>query len=82
VLTRNGDQVEEITPSRDVARAWLSRLKNLERVLAESNIDDLALYLAIPNLDAVPEATLRSNCAALLREIDNAKAYFGTLVDY
>jgi len=76
VLTKDGDQIAEIAPSKSVARAWLARLKSLELVLTESNLDELARSLEVPNFDAVPEATLRSNRSALLLEVKQAQSYF------
>jgi hypothetical protein len=59
-----------------LARSWLGRLENLERVLAEANMGELAQRLASPDFDGVPEDVLASNRSALLREIDDAKRYF------
>ncbi len=62
--------------SRAVAREWLARLYNLERVLDETNLEELGRSLEVPNFDAVPAETLRQNRAALLLEIEQAKEYF------
>jgi hypothetical protein len=65
--------------SPTVAREWLARLEELERRLAEPNLDELGRFLEQPDFDGVPTETLRRNRAALLDEIAAAQRYFGTI---
>jgi hypothetical protein len=51
----------------------------MERILSENNLEQLARKLEVPTLDAVPEATLRSNRSDLLKEIHVAKKFFRTM---
>jgi hypothetical protein len=68
--------IEEGTHARRVAREWLARLVDLERMLAEENLAYLARRLASPDFDGVPEETLRRNREDLLAEIRVARDFF------
>jgi hypothetical protein len=73
--------IEQSPRARRVAREWLARLENLERVLAPGNLPFLAKRLEVPDADGVPEETLRRNRAALLDEIEVARAFFAAYLD-
>lgn len=62
--------------AKEVARTFLARLRDLERVLAEDNIDYLAEKLRLPDIDAVPKEVFLKNRKDLLKEISTAKAFF------
>jgi hypothetical protein len=68
--------IEKSAHSKAIARSFLARLDDLERVLEEDNLDVLAAKLASPNLDGVPRATLLNNAPELLMEIQEAKDFF------
>lgn len=59
-----------------IAQAWLARLEDLERVLAEENLDFLSRRLASPIYDGVPRDTLLRDREALLEEIRTSKTFF------
>jgi hypothetical protein len=79
VSVRGRPGIEKSARAKDTARTFLARLRDLEGMLAEENIDFLAARLENPNLDAVPRATLAGNRQALLDEIKVAKEYFEAL---
>ncbi len=68
--------IGESAQAKRVARTWVARLEDLERVLAEENLDFLAARLAFPDADAVPRETLVRNREALLEEVRSSKAFF------
>jgi hypothetical protein len=68
--------IEKSPRSKRIARTWLSRLEDLERLLDEDNLPSLATTLEVPNFDAVPMETLRTSRPDLLREIGTAKEFF------
>jgi hypothetical protein len=68
--------IGESAQAKRVARAWVARLEDLERTLAEENVDFLARRLAFPDADAVPRETLVRNREALLEEVRGSKAFF------
>lgn len=68
--------IAESAQAKRVARTWVARLQDLERMLAEENVDFLAGRLAFPNPDAVPRETLIRNREALLEEIRSSRAFF------
>ena len=59
-----------------LARAWLTRLEDLEATLSPENLPYLGPALAQPDFDGVPVETLAANRDALLVEIERAKTYF------
>jgi hypothetical protein len=71
--------IEKSTRSRSIAATWLARLEDLQTVLAENNLDQLAKKLQTPEFDDVPKETLVNNRTALLEEIRVAKEFFGGL---
>jgi hypothetical protein len=79
VSLKGAGGAQRIQPSARVAGEWLVRLEDLERVLSEKNMDELAPRLEFPNFDAVPRDTLMHNRDALLLEIAEAKAFFAAL---
>ena len=62
--------------ARRIAAEWLARLRDLETVLDEANMDYLGSKLEVPTFDAVPKETLVDNREAVLEEIATAKAFF------
>jgi hypothetical protein len=76
VSLRNQPGIEKSAHSKTVARAYLARLNDLERLLAEDNIEALAAKLADPTMDAVPREIFLDNRQALLDEIEVAKDFF------
>jgi len=81
VSIRNYPGLEKSTRGRDVARAFLARLNDLERVLATDNTDYLSAKLELPDLDAVPKEIFLKNRQRLLQEIEVAKAFFRKKVE-
>jgi hypothetical protein len=79
VALKNRPGIEKSPRARRIARTWLARLEDLERVLAEENLPSLGATLEAPNFDAVPAATLRKNRKGLLEEIRVAKEFFAGL---
>ena len=79
VSLKHGAAIEKSVQSRNVARSWLARLEDLETMLTETNLAQLAQRLETPNFDAVPEDVLRKNRSAILDEIEEAKGFFETL---
>lgn len=73
--------LEKSARARRVAREWLERLEDLERVLAPENLPFLAKRLALPDVDAVPEETLRRNRDSLLAEIHAARDFFAAYLE-
>ena len=80
VTVRNRPPLEEGGQAEAIARFWLARLENMERVLAPENMERLAASLEVPNWDAVPRETLIDNREDLLREIQVAKRFFGRML--
>jgi hypothetical protein len=76
VSIRNHPGLEKSTRARDVARAFLARLNDLERILATDNTDYLSTKLELPDLDAVPKEIFLKNRQRLLQEIEVAKVFF------
>jgi len=76
ITLENAPGLDRGARARRVARECLARLEDLERVLAEENLTDLAKRLSVPDADGVPEQTLRANRAALLDEIAVAEQFF------
>ncbi len=79
VTLKNRPGVERSSRSRRIARSWLARLEDIERVLAVENMEYLASKLELPNFDAVPRDVLMNNRRELLEEIQVAKDFFRTL---
>jgi hypothetical protein len=79
VSIRDRPGIEKGARSKEVARSYLARLKDLERVLAEDNIDFLAAKLENPTIDAIPKDVLLKSRPGLLKEIEAAKDYFKAL---
>jgi hypothetical protein len=73
--------IEKSGRARRVAREWLERLEDLERVLAPENLPFLAKRLEFPDLDGIPEETLRRNRDALLIEIEAAREFFAAYLE-
>ena len=78
VTLENRPGIEKSAQARRVARTWVARLEDLERILAEENMDFLAEQLTFPNADAVPKETLLRNREALLEEVRSSKNFFST----
>lgn len=76
VSIKNQPGIEKSMRAKEVARTFLARLRDLERVLAEDNIDYLAEKLRLPDIDAVPKEVFLKNRKDLLKEISTAKAFF------
>lgn len=68
--------IEKSARSKKVAQAYLARLMDLERLLADDNVEALAAKLADPTMDAVPREVFLDNRPALLDEINGAKSFF------
>jgi len=62
--------------ARQVAREFLARLKDLERVLSKENLYYLGDDLEVPDIDAVPRYILAKNREALIAEINVSKDFF------
>jgi hypothetical protein len=76
VSLRNRPGIEKSAHSKAVARSFLARLNDLERVLAEDNIEVLAAKLSDPTMDSVPREVFLANRQALLDEIRVARKFF------
>jgi|GEM_PF-1100203 len=76
VSLRNGPGIEKSARSKAVAQSFLARLNDLEKVLAEDNIEVLAAKLSDPTMDAVPKEVFLNNRQDLLKEIQGAKNFF------
>ncbi len=76
VLLKNRPAIGKSARSKAIARAFLSRLNDLEKLLAEENAEFLASSLATPNFDAVPRETFLNNRPKLLKEIQVARRFF------
>jgi hypothetical protein len=76
VTLKNAPGIEKGAHAKRVARTFMARLDDLERVLAPDNIDYLAAKLADPTIDAVPKEVLLDNRQDLLKEIVVARRYF------
>jgi hypothetical protein len=63
-----------------IARSWLARLKDMENILAENNIDDFAKKLSVPPLDDVSKEAYLSSRTELLKEIADSKKFFQDLL--
>jgi len=80
VSLENGPPIEKSLRSRAAARIWIARLEDIERVLAEQNMQQLAEELESPYWDSVPKDVLMKNRHDLLQEIDVAKGFFEDLI--
>jgi hypothetical protein len=76
VSLKNQPGIEKSAHSKAVAQSFLARLNDLEKVLAEDNIEILAAKLSDPTMDAVPKEVFINNRQALLDEIQVAKDFF------
>jgi hypothetical protein len=76
VSIKNRPGIETSARSKAVARSYLARLSDLERLLAEDNIGALSAKLAEPTMDAVPKDVFLDNRQDLLDEIREAKKFF------
>jgi len=81
VRLKGGPGIGRSAASREVARTWLARLDDLERVLAVENLEQLAQRLENPNWDAVPREVLYENREDLLAEVRTARQFFSRLVE-
>jgi hypothetical protein len=79
VSIRDRPGIEKGARAKEVARSFIARLNDLERVLAEDNVDFLAAKLENPTIDAVPKDVFLKNRPELLKEIEVAKDYFKTI---
>ncbi len=76
VSLRDRPGIEKSAHSKAVAESFLARLNDMERLLAEDNIEVLAARLAEPTMDIVPQDVLFANRQDLLDEIRVAKDFF------
>ena len=81
VSLKDGPGIERSAASSKVARTWLARLDDLERVLSAENLEELARRLESPNYDAVPREVLFENRVDLLAEIRTAQEFFRKLAE-
>ena len=65
--------------AKDAARAWHTRLVDLETRLTGERIDDLAKWLGSRTFDTVSRNRLVAGRDRLLEEIDRAKRFFSSL---
>ncbi len=79
VTIKDRPGIEKSERSRTIATTWLARLEDMETMLTEDNIEQLAKKLETPNYDAVPSETLLNNRQELLKEIQTAKDFFKSL---
>jgi hypothetical protein len=81
VTIRNAPPLTASSRTKEIARAWLGRLENLETRLSEANIDRLAEEFKGPvsDTDDVPREIVVRNREALLQEVKNAKEFFSRL---
>ena len=80
VSLRNGPPIKMSLRSRSAAQVWIARLEDIERVLAEQNMEQLAEELESPYWDSVPKDVLMKNRQGLLQEIETAKGFFENLI--
>jgi len=73
VTLKNAPGLSAHRRAKLVAAAWLERLDNLEKRLADNRIRDLANYVASDGVDA---ENLRKSRTVLLERIQSAKKYF------
>ena len=81
VSIHNRPGIDRGARAKEVAGSFIARLNDIERVLAEDNLDYLAAKLENPTIDAVPKEILIKNRPALLKEIEVAKDYFNALLE-
>jgi len=81
VSIKNQPGIEKSRRAKEVAQTFLARLRDLERLLAEDNVDYLAAKLELPDIDAVPKEIFLKNRKSLLKEIDTAKVFFSKMVE-
>ena len=83
VYVRLKDQpsLQKSEKAREVAREFLARLNDLERLLSKENLAPLGDKLEVPDIDAVPRYTLAKNREALLEEIKGSKKFFSELLE-
>ena len=74
ILVHGTPPVSEQSPARDVARARLALLDDLETRLDDAHIGDLAQFPGAG--DGVPMKELRGNRAELLRAIQKAREQY------
>lgn len=79
VSVKNQPGLEKSARAKEVARTFLARLRDLERTLAEDNVDYLAAKLELPDIDAVPKEIFLKNRKDLLKEIAVAKIFFSKI---
>lgn len=75
VTVAGSPDIAETATSKQIAKAWLARLKGMEKVLTEDNIEYLTRHMNY-NMHAVPQDILIKNRSALLKEIQTAKDFF------
>ena len=76
VTVKNRPGIEKSAHAKAIAQTYLARLNDLEKILAEDNIEALATKLSQPTMDAVPKEVLLKNRQPLLDEIHVAKKFF------
>jgi len=76
VSLKNQPGIEKSAHSKAVARSYLARLTDMERLLGEDNIEVLAAKLSDPTMDSVPKDVFLNNRQDLLKEIQEAKDFF------
>lgn len=79
-VTVGGQSIKKTAYSKRIAQTWLTRLENIERVLAVENMDTLAEKLESGSYDAVPRDVLMGNREELLKEVQVAKDFFLALL--
>ena len=79
VSIKNQPGLEKSERAKEVAHTFLARLRDLERLLAEDNVDYLAARLELPDIDAVPKEIFLKNRKNLLKEIATAKIFFSKM---
>jgi hypothetical protein len=80
VSVEKGAPIEKSLRPQAAAQIWIARLEDMERVLAEQNMEQLAEELASPYWDSVPKDVLMKNRHDLLQEIEVAKGFFEDLI--
>jgi hypothetical protein len=76
VSLKNRPGIEKAAHAKAVARSYLARLTDMERLLGEDNIEVLAATLSDPTMDSVPKDVFLNNRQDLLKEIQEAKDFF------
>ena len=79
VSLRSRPGIEKSAHAKAVARSYLARLNDMERLLAEDNIEVLAARLADPTMDSVPKDVFLDNRQDLLDEIRFARQFFESI---